>query len=86
MQIAAAGRVVEGPKGTAGNLELPVRVAVRQGEDVPYSQLGKIQVAVSPNAGATQFIFKDEQVAVPAPTSQNLQIFVGFDEGPYDTP
>lgn len=86
MQIAAAGRVVEGPKGTAGSLELPVRVAVRQGEDVPYSQLGKIQVAVAPNAGATQFIFKDEQVALPAPTSQNLQVFVGFDEGPYDTP
>ena len=53
---------------------------------MPYSQLGKIQVAVAPNAGATQFIFKDSQVVLPAPTQQNLQVFVGFDEGPYNTP
>ncbi len=86
MEVVAAGRVVEGPKGKSGSLELPVRVAIRQGEDVPYSQLGKIQVAVAPNAGATQFIFKDSQVVVPAPTQQNMQVFVGFDEGPYNTP
>ncbi|MCI5076787.1 hypothetical protein [Oricola sp.] len=86
MQVVAAGRVVEGPKGKSGALELPIRVAVRQGETLPYSQLGKLQVAVAPNAGATQFIFKDQQVSVPAPSSQNLQVFVGFDEGPYGTP
>jgi hypothetical protein len=86
MEVVAAGRVVEGPEGKSGTLELPVRVAIRQGEDLPYSQLGKIQVAVAPNAGATQFIFKDTQVVVPAPTQQNMQVFVGFDEGPYNTP
>ena len=86
MQIVAAGRVVEGPKGKAGNIQLPVRVAIRQGEELPYSQLGRLDVAVAPNAGATQFIFKDDQIAIPAPRAQNLQVFVGFDEGPYDTP
>lgn len=86
MTVAAAGRVLEGPKGTAGNLELPVRVAISQGEAVPYSQLGRINVAVQPGGAATQFIYKDEQVAVPAPQVENLQVFVGFDEGPYDTP
>lgn len=85
MEVVAAGRVVEGPKGQSGALELPLRVAIRQGENVPYSQLGKIQVAMAPNAGATQFIFKDSQVVLPAPTQQNLQVFVGFDEGPYNT-
>ena len=82
MQIVAAGRVVEGPKGQSGALELPIRVAVAQGENVPYSQLGTVQVTVAPNGGATQFLFKDQQVVVPAPTAQNLQVFVGFDEGP----
>ncbi|WP_193176166.1 hypothetical protein [Oricola nitratireducens] len=86
MQVAAAGRVVFGPKGAAGNLELPVRVAVKQGENVPYSQLGKIQVAVPADGEATQFIYKDEQVVVPAPKTPSLQVLVGFDEGPYNTP
>lgn len=86
MEVVAAGRVVTGPKGTAGTVDLPLRVAVTHGADVPYSKLGKLQVSVAPNAGATQFIYKDTQVAVPAPTAQDLQIYVGFDEGPYNTP
>jgi hypothetical protein len=86
MQVAAAGRVVFGPKGAAGSLELPVRVVVKQGENVPYSQLGKIQVAVPAGGEATQFIYKDEQVVVPAPKTPSLQVLVGFDEGPYNTP
>ncbi|TCD13485.1 hypothetical protein [Oricola cellulosilytica] len=86
MSVVAAGRVVNGPKGTTGNLELPVRVAISHGEDLPYSRLGKINVPISPGGGATQFIYKDEQVSVPAPTEPSLQVFVGFDEGPYNTP
>ena len=86
MTVAAAGRVVTGPKGTTGDLELPVRVAIKQGGNVPYSQLGNVTVAVAPGAGATQFIFKDEQIVVPDHNPRSMQIFVGFDEGPYDTP
>jgi hypothetical protein len=86
MTVAAAGRVVNGPKGTAGNLELPLRVAVSRGESVPYTNLGKINVAVIPGAGATQFIYKDENVTVPGNSPRSLQVFVGFDEGPYNTP
>lgn len=86
MTVAAAGRVVNGPKGTRGNLELPIRVALKQGESLPYSQLGKITVDVAPGAGATQFIYKDENVYIPAPTVPNVAVYVGFDEGPYNTP
>ena len=86
MTVAAAGRVVNGPKGVAGDLVLPVRVAIKQGAIVPYSQLGNVPVAVAPGAGATQFIYKDEQVVVPDSNPRSMQVFVGFDEGPYDTP
>lgn len=86
MQVAAAGRVVNGPQGQQGSLNLPVRIAVRQGEDLPYSQLGRIDVAMNQGAGATQFIFKDEQIVLAEPSVRNLQVLVGFDEGPYDTP
>lgn len=88
MQVAAAGRVVWGPKGAggSGSLELPIRVAIRQGDNLPYSKLGKIQVTVPPTGDAQQFIYKDEQVVIPAPTAPTLQVLTGFDEGPYNTP
>ncbi|MBO6554110.1 MAG: hypothetical protein JJ926_13940 [Roseitalea sp.] len=84
MTVAAAGRVVNGPKGAPGSLNLPVRVAIRAGENLPYSQLGRIDVAMG--GGATQFIFRDDQIVLPEPETRNLQVIVGFDEGPYDTP
>jgi hypothetical protein len=84
--VAAAGRVVNGPKGTGGNITMPIRVAVKSGEGLPYSRLGKFDVAVTPGAGASQFIYKDDQIVLPEPTVRNIQILVGFDEGPYTTP
>ena len=86
MQVAAAGRVLNGPKGTGGQLNLPIRVAVKEGENLPYSALGKLDVTVIPGAGATQFIYKDEQIVLPEPEARNLVVLVGFDEGPYNTP
>jgi hypothetical protein len=84
MTVAAAGRVVNGPKGAPGSLNLPVRVAIRAGDNLPYSQLGRIDVAMG--GGATQFIYRDDQIVLPEPEIRNLQVIVGFDEGPYDTP
>ena len=84
MTVAAAGRVVNGPKGSPGSLDLPIRVAVRAGENLPYSQLGRLDVAMG--GGATQFIYRDDQIVLPEPQMRNLQVLVGFDEGPYDTP
>ncbi|WP_306119594.1 MULTISPECIES: hypothetical protein [unclassified Roseitalea] len=86
MTIAAAGRVVNGPAGQPGSVNLPVRVAIKAGDNLPYSQLGRLDVAVNQGAGATQFIYKDDQIAIPEPSTRNLQVLVGFDEGPYDTP
>ena len=86
MNVVAAGLVVNGPKSKQGTIDLPVRVAVKQGENLPYSELGQINVEVVPGSGATQFIYKDERVAVPANAPRSYAVFVGFDEGPYDTP
>jgi len=56
------------------------------GNDVLYSQLHKYPVSIASAAGATQYVFTDPSVTVPAPSAANYQVFVGFDEGPYDTP
>lgn len=84
--VAAAGRVVNGPQGTGGSITMPIRVAVKEGDQVPYSRLGKFDVTVTPGAGASQFIYKDDQIVLPEPAIRNIQILVGYDEGPYNTP
>ncbi|PWL19083.1 hypothetical protein DKP76_00460 [Falsochrobactrum shanghaiense] len=85
IDVAAAGKVVPGPKYKSGTITMPVRVAVTQGDKVIYSKLHKQSVNIANADTATQFVFNDKGISFPTPTSQNVQIFVGFDEGPYNT-
>jgi hypothetical protein len=84
MNVAVAGKVVPGPAGAPGNITMPIRVAVMKvttdGEEVLYSQLHQYPVAVGD--AATQFIFNDPNVTFPAPTTRNIRVFAGYDEGP----
>ncbi|KQT54689.1 hypothetical protein ASG43_03690 [Aureimonas sp. Leaf454] len=82
MKIGVAGRVVPGPAGTAGNVALPIRIAIVQGTDVIYSQQGSQSVALTPGEAAAEFIYVDAAVSVPEPTARNLVVYAGFDEGP----
>ncbi|WP_157015251.1 hypothetical protein [Mesorhizobium xinjiangense] len=82
MNVAAAGKVVPGPVGKQGRITMPIRVAVLRGDEVLYSRLSKYQVSIAPGGAATQFIFNDANVSFPAPTAPNVQVFVGYDEGP----
>ena len=81
MTVAAAGRVVPGPVGKAGTITMPIRVAVTRGDEVLYSKLTTQDVQIG-ETGATQFVFTDNEVSFPQPTSVNIQVFVGYDEGP----
>jgi hypothetical protein len=80
MNVAVAGRVVPGPAGSAGTVTMPIRVAVVRGEEVLYSQLHKHQVKVGNES--TQWLFNDPNVSIPIPSTQDIQIFAGYDEGP----
>lgn len=81
MEVGVAGRVVLGPKGSAGTIEMPIRVAVVEGDRVLYSELHKDKVDIG-QAGTTQFVFTDPNVNLPRPSGPNYQVFVGYDEGP----
>lgn len=85
MDVAAAGRIVPGPKFKPGTYTMPIRVAVVQGDAVIYSKLHKQAVSVTNSDSATQFVFTDKAISFPRPTAANVQVFVGFDEGPYNT-
>lgn len=84
--VVASGRVVAGPAGNFGNVDLPVRVAVLNGETVLYSELQKQPVTLAEGAPASQFIFTNANVTFPVSASRSAKLFIGFDPGPYNTP
>jgi len=81
VNVVAAGRIISGPKGRAGTVTLPIRVAAVRGDQVLYSQLIRHQVTVSDTSGATQFFLSDPNVVIPGGIDRSVHIVVGFDEG-----
>lgn len=86
MTVAAAGKVVPGPKAAGNTITLPIRVAIAEGENVVYSQLQQFQVTVTAGQAATQFVFNDPNAVIPQAQIKAVQVFVGFDEGPPKKP
>ena len=78
LEVAAAGRVVPGPLATDGTVKMPIRVEARLGDEVVYSNVADFEVAVSKTSGATQFIFNNANVSVPA-DGGTVQVLVGYD-------
>jgi hypothetical protein len=75
VRVGAAGRVIQGPRGAGGGVELPLRVAVREGGNVTYSRLHGVSVALT---GPSQdWAYVEENVVVTAP--RNTEVLVGFD-------
>lgn len=80
MTVVVAGRVVPGPAGSVGNVQLPLRVTVyRDTEIIDDRTLGQ-QVAIADTAGATQFILTDSAITMPNPQARNIRVLVGFAE------
>jgi len=80
INVASAGRVVAGPAGAPGSVVLPIRIVVTRGDEVLYSQLQKLDVAINQQQ-ATQFVFKDPNVVIPIPAERNVMVQLGFDDG-----
>jgi hypothetical protein len=83
--VMAQGRLVAGPMGKAGSYSLPIRVAVIQGDQTLYTNLVKINAELPAGQPSAQFLFSKADVTVPAGVSGTARIFLGFDEGPYNT-
>lgn len=81
MTVMVQGRVVTGPAGSSETVNVPIRVAASDGKTTLYSEL--IQYPV--NTGAGQFIFTQGEVALPGGSGGFTKVYVGFDEGPYNT-
>ncbi|HET7412019.1 MAG TPA: hypothetical protein VFJ18_05085 [Pararhizobium sp.] len=85
MTVAAAGRVLAGPQGGPGSVTMPIRVAVVDSDGkVLYSELTKYKTELPKGTATTQFLFKKD-VTIPADKATSAHVFVGFDEGPYNS-
>ena len=83
MRVGVRGRVINGPTGATGTINVPVRIAVASvTKEVLYSQLHQIPVTIPEGGSHASFSFVDGNINIPAPEKPNLIVFVGFDEGP----
>ena len=80
MRIGVAGRVINGPTGESGILDLPIMITVSRGETILYSQLHKIATNIEPSRNSQNFRFVDEAITLVKPEKENILVRVGFEE------
>ncbi|MGD9922118.1 MAG: hypothetical protein AB7V13_11815 [Pseudorhodoplanes sp.] len=85
IKVGLQGRVVLGPAGTPGTLEIPVRYAlVEEGAEpkTVYSKLYRVPVTVSDGQPSVAFTHIEDAMSVPMPsraTFDRYVVYVGFD-------
>lgn len=78
MTIAVAGRVIPGPVGAVGTVQLPLQITIYRDNEVIDERTINHQVAISDTVGATQFMLTDTSVSMPNPDQRNIRILIGF--------
>lgn len=78
IKVGLAGRAVSGPKGAAGSIKLPLRIAVREGDTITYSKLHTVTVDLTDAEPSKDWAYVASDIVVTDPDSAT--ILVGFDE------
>ena len=84
IKLGIAGRVLAGPKGGAGAVDMPLRIAVLRQHDnsVVFSKVFPIRVSLTaPEFSADYSQVFDQVVFKVKPSDRDLIVYVGFDEG-----
>jgi hypothetical protein len=85
MKIGIQGRVILGPAGTPGKVEVPMRLAlVREGVEprTIWTKLYRVPVTLSPGETNVAFVQVEEGMTFPVPSREDLEayvVYVGFD-------
>ena len=86
IKVGVQGRVILGPMGGPGQLDIPLRYAVvREGPQpkVIVTKFKRLPVIVAPDQTHLQFVDIEEGITFPLPSGAELDayvIYVGFDE------
>lgn len=73
------GRLVAGPQGKAGTINLPVRVTVMDGDQEVFNELEQYPVTLADVNMPTQFVYS-KAVIVPNTVSGTTRVFIGFEQ------
>ncbi len=85
IRVGVQGRIVLGPAGTHGSLEIPLRYALVQEGTEPktiYTKLYRIPVAIPEGAPHVAFTHMEETITVPMPSIPVFDayvVYIGFD-------
>jgi hypothetical protein len=84
MKVGIEGRIITGPAGGPGQIEVPLRLAVVQEGPNPKTVVAKLaRIGVAVNSGTVEFTHIDPDVAFPLPRPlvalENYVVYGGFD-------
>jgi hypothetical protein len=85
MKVGVEGRIILGPAGTAGQFEVPLRVAVVQEGVTPktiVTRLQRVPVTVPADTTSALFTHIEEDLAFPMPKGNEIDsyvVYIGFD-------
>jgi hypothetical protein len=85
MRVGVQGRVLLGPEGGPGQVDVPLRLAVVQEGPEPkpiVSKFARLTVAVPPGQTAVPFVHIEQDVTFPMPRGNLIEayvVYVGFD-------
>ncbi|MPZ56081.1 MAG: hypothetical protein GEU91_06180 [Rhizobiales bacterium] len=85
MKVGMEGRIIMGPAGGAGSLDVPLRFAVVREGPQPVTVITKtyrVPVTITAGASNVPFVQIDEDLTFPLPAAQELEsyvVYVGFD-------
>lgn len=81
VRVGIAGRMLSGPSGATGAVNLPLRVVlVKNGSEVLHSQLYPTTAEVPAGQASVLWTKVVEDVTIPAPVDGRYIIYIGFDE------
>jgi hypothetical protein len=91
MKVGVEGRVLLGPAGAPGQVDIPLRMAVVQEGTVPKTVLSKfykLAVAIPPGQTSVPFVHVEQDLTFPTPRGADFEsyiVYVGFDPASLST-
>ena len=82
VKVGVQGRVILGDAGKAGTYSIPVRVAVRRGNDTVYTKLIPVSVTIAANEAQSPVVVVDDAISLPVSAEDpglEYKVFVGID-------
>ena len=93
MKVGVEGRIILGPAGGPGQVDVPIRIAVvHEGPQlkVVVSKLARLSVAVTENSPGAVFTHVDPEVSFPMPRPagdiDSYIVYVGYDQQALEAP